>query len=561
MTVFAQTALALPAPVDILLVQPPIRDFYLTAKRTLPGGLISIAAVLRAQGFKVGLLDALARGKSRPLSRPPGWKDLAPLYGPDDQSPFALFSRYRHFGYSLQSLGAAMRHSGAFLIGISSLFSPYEEMALATAEIAKASCPEATIVLGGHHPTALPERLLAHPAVDCVLRGDGEATLPALAQALVYRLPLETVPGIGFVRSDGSRHLAPPAYVEDLNQLPPPAFDLVETSRYARNHLASLVVTTSRGCPLHCSYCCTGAESGIPYRRRSVDHVMHEIARAADHRKIGYIDFEDENISLKRDWFLSLLDAIHRFFRPTPPELRAMNGLHPATLDEKIIARMRQAGFKTLNLSLGALDSGQQKRFRRPDLRADLERVLDAAVGHGLEAVGYLIAGSPGQRPQTVVDDLLRLARRRVLAALSIFYPAPGSRDFEWCRRHERLPADIARWRSTALPLGTGRDRLASTTLLRLTRILNFMKACMDADGKIPTPAPTPTEAFPRAGERLANGRELLQGFLYDGKIRGFDRQGRIFVHHVDEELAQRFRAGLDADAIQGVRRGCGTTG
>ncbi len=561
MTVGVQKALAVTAPVDILLVQPPIRDFYLTAKRTLPGGLISIAAVLRADGFKVGLLDALARGKSRPLDLPRGWQDLARFYGPDDQSPFALFNRYRHFGYSLQSLGAAMRRSGAFLIGISSLFSPYEEMALATAEIAKTSCPEATIVLGGHHPTALPERLLAHPAVDCVLRGDGEATLPALAHALVQRHPLESVPGIGLKRPDGSRHLTPPAYVEDLNQLPPPAFDLVDASRYARNHLASLVVTTSRGCPLNCTYCCTGAESGIPYRQRSVDHVLREIARAADHLEIGFIDFEDENISLKRDWFLSLLDVIGRFFRAAPPELRAMNGLHPATLDDKIIARMRPAGFKTLNLSVGTLDPVQQQRFRRPDLRAHFDRALAAAGRHGLTAVGYLIAGSPGQRPQSVVDDLLCLARRRVLAALSIFYPAPGSRDFEWCRRHERLPEDIARWRSTALPLGAGRDRLASTTLLRLTRILNFMKACMDKDGEIPLPAPVRTDAFPSAGDRFANGRELLQGFLHDGKIRGVDRQGRIFVHRADEELAQRFRAGLDVESIRGARRGCRTAG
>ncbi|MDJ0811622.1 MAG: radical SAM protein [Desulfobacterales bacterium] len=561
MTVNTQKALALTAPVDILLVQPPIRDFYLTAKRTLPGGLISIAAVLRAEGFKVGLLDALARGKSRPLDLPRGWQDLAGLYGPDDQSPFALFNRYRHFGYSLQSLGDAMRGSGAFLIGISSLFSPYEEMALATAEIAKASCPDATIVLGGHHPTALPERLLAHPAVDCVLRGDGEATLPLLAHALVHRRPLEKVPGIGMKRTDGRRHLTPPAYVEDLNQLPPPAFDLVDASRYARNHLSSLLVTTSRGCPLDCTYCCTGAASGIPYRRRTVDHVMHEIARAADHMKIGFIDFEDENISLKRDWFLSLLDAIHRFFGAAPPELRAMNGLHPATLDERIIARMRPAGFKTLNLSVGTFDAGQQQRFRRPDLRAHFDRALTAAGRHGLTAVGYLIAGSPGQRAHSVVDDLLALARRRVLAALSIFYPAPGSRDFDWCRRHDRLPEDIARWRSTALPMGAAPDRLASTTLLRLTRILNFMKACLDQDGEIPMPAPVRVENFDTTGDRFAKGRHLLQGFLYDGKIRGFDRQGRIFAHRADEELADRFRAGLDAGSIQGARRGCRKVG
>lgn len=299
-----------------------------------------------------------------------------------------------------------------------------------------------------------------------------------------------------------------------------------------------------------------GKTSDIPYRRRSVDHVIQEIAQAAQHMPIGFIDFEDENISLNRDWFMSLLTAILRFFGPSPPELRAMNGLFPATLDETVVARMQQAGFRTLNLSLGSTDPEQQRRFGRPDLRSDFDRSLDAARRRHLAAVGYLIAGSPDQSARSVVDDLLFLARRRVLAAMSVFYPAPGSHDFTWCRQHGQLPEDIARWRSTALPMGGDADRLSSATLLRLTRLLNFMKACLDQDGAIPPPAPLGTDTFATVGERTANGRRLLQGFLHDGKIRGYDRQGRIHVHRADDDLIQAFRAGLDKISIQGVMCG-----
>ncbi len=544
------------APVDILLIQPPVRDYYLTAKRTLPTGLLSIAAALRREGFSVGLFDALARGKSKPVAPPAQWSDLAAIYGPEDLSPFALFNRYRHFGYSLLTIGTAIRRSGAFLIGISSLFSPYEEMALATAEIARSYRPDATIVLGGYHPTALPERLLAHPAVDCVLRGDGEASLPALARALVNQKPLETVPGIGFRREDGRYYLAPPAFVDNLDTLPPPAYDLADMGYYSRRGKSSIVLSTSRGCPLQCSYCCTGAASAIPYRRRSVDHVMQEIRQVAGRTPIGFIDFEDENISLDRAWFLSFLDALRRFFERSRPELRAMNGLHPATLEDRVIGRMRQAGFQTLNLSLGTTDPDQQHRFGRPDLRVDFDRALDGARRYDLTAVGYLIAGSPEQKPQTVIDDLLFLAERRVLAALSIFYPAPGSSDFNWCRQHDQLPGDIARWRSTALPLGSPRDRLASVTLLRLTRLLNFMKACMDREGAVPGPASIRKDVFAAPRNRWADGRRLLQAFLHDGQIRGINREGRIFVHRMDHGLAQAFRQGLEGAAVKGVRQG-----
>ena len=79
---------------DILLIQPPIRDFYLTRKRTIPYGLMSIAASLEQKGFSVALLDALATGKSKVIEAPPEMAFLDPFYGRADRSPFALFHHY-----------------------------------------------------------------------------------------------------------------------------------------------------------------------------------------------------------------------------------------------------------------------------------------------------------------------------------------------------------------------------------------------------------------------------------------------------------------------------------
>ena len=169
---------------DILLIQPPIQDFYLTAKRTMPYGLACIAASLRQAGFSVDILDGLATTKARVIPWPDELAFLAPYFGRIDRSPFALFHHFRHFGYSFQHIGRMAAQSGAHLIGISSLFSAYSETALQTAVTVRQYCPDATIVMGGHHPSVLPEMVIIHPAVDVVLRGDGEATMPRLAQAL-----------------------------------------------------------------------------------------------------------------------------------------------------------------------------------------------------------------------------------------------------------------------------------------------------------------------------------------------------------------------------------------
>ena len=45
---------------DVVLIAPPIREFYLTKKRTIPYGLACIAKQLEQAGFSCTIIDALA---------------------------------------------------------------------------------------------------------------------------------------------------------------------------------------------------------------------------------------------------------------------------------------------------------------------------------------------------------------------------------------------------------------------------------------------------------------------------------------------------------------------
>ena len=170
---------------NILLIQPPIRDFYLTAKRTIPYGLASIAAGLIEAGFCVQILDALATAKSRIVDLPQEMAYLRSFYGRPDQSPFALFHHFKHFGCSFETIGRRVQEAQPFLVGISSLFSAYAKEAVQTAQIVKAYHPDCKIVVGGHHATAMPRRMMESPAVDFVLRGEGEVSMALITLVLV----------------------------------------------------------------------------------------------------------------------------------------------------------------------------------------------------------------------------------------------------------------------------------------------------------------------------------------------------------------------------------------
>jgi hypothetical protein len=536
---------------EVLLVQPPIRDFYLTAKRTIPYGLASVGAALIARGFAVEILDALATAKSRPLPLPPELAHLQEFYGRPDASPFALFHRFRHFGYSFEHIARKARESGAPLVGISSLCTPYVNEALASAAAIKALHPTGAIVMGGHHPTVLPEAVLQSAAVDFVLRGEGEVCLPLLAQALRDGGDVSGIPGIGFRRPDGTLHINPPAVMQRLGDYPPPALHLLDHGFYRRSGRGSAVIVAGRGCPLTCSYCSVSRDSWMPYRLRPVASVMEELECAATRYNASFIDFEDENLSLNRTWFLELLRRVCARFGGNALELRAMNGLFPPTLDAEIVPAMRRAGFKTLNLSLGATHPQQLQRFGRQDVRTAFDRALALAEAHGMTAVGYVIIGAPHQIPEQSVDDLLFLAARRVLAGVSVFYPAPGSRDFDICRELKLLPGHFGAMRSSALPIDHSTRREQTVTLLRLGRVLNFMKHLLDVRAGLPPPSLTGLNGIdPR--HRMEAGQRLLAAFLADGAIRGVTPEGEVYAHRASPGLIAQFLNGLTNTPLRG---------
>lgn len=588
--------------VDILLIQPPIEDFYFTHKRSIPYGLMSIAAVLKDRGFSVALLDCLAVNKSKKIPVPDELDYLSFFYGNSDGSAFSLFHDYRHYGYSFEYVGKKTRDLSPFLVGISSLFTPYSDMAEQVAQSVKKFWPECHVVMGGHHPTVLPESVMACSAVDFLIRGEGEIAMPLLADCLRKTNresalgDLESIPGIVFRKAEGL-HISEPTWIEDLQTLPLPDFSLMNHSYYSRKGRGSAVVVAGRGCPMPCTYCSVGASSHHgKFRQRSISHIMDELTLQMERYNVGFIDFEDENLTLNRKWFMALMERIialremfqgkkledlktipdeiekkaMRFDNKNGLELRAMNGLYPPSLDLEMVKAMKSAGFKTLNLSLGSTSAAQLKAFRRPDVRAAYEAALTMAQACGLDTVSYIIAGAPGQSPWDSLNDLIYLTAQKTLVGLSIYYPAPGSVDYGRCKEKGILSASFSQMRSSALPLDDTTSRLESVTLLRLARIINFLKAILDENGTLPEAEPFFQSPWERLTVSIQSGvvreddhgvlekkemnRQLLKWFLYDGKIRGVNKAGQLFEHHVSTELTGHFLTRLEQIDIQGSR-------
>ncbi|WP_020588123.1 B12-binding domain-containing radical SAM protein [Desulfobacter curvatus] len=539
---------------DVVLIAPPIQEFYLTKKRTIPYGLACIATQLERAGFSSTIIDALAVDKSKIIEYPQGFDHLVPHYGRTDISMFSLFHHYRHFGYSFEHIGNLVRREKPFLVGISALFTPYWEQALDTARAVKKFWPHAFIVLGGHHATQFPKNCLEYREIDFVIQGEGEVPMVQLAE-LIKKQPPHTAPkaaelkkinGIGF-RHGNDITLNPPAWAESPHGLDQNALDKINWHFYRRNKKAAITVVASRGCPFLCSYCAvSGSSNHAGFRMRPVKDVIDEIKLQAESKQVGFIDFEDENLTLKKSWILELLAGIQQIFKGQDVELRAMNGLFPPSLDMKILTAMKASGFKTLNLSVGSFSATQLKIFKRPDVREAHDRVLEMAKDLDMDCVSYLLGGAPGQTAATTLNDLLALAARRTIAGLSIYYPAPGSADYALCEKQLLLPRDFTLIRSTAFPIADTTSRLEAVTLLRLARILNFLKFYVDKEGVMPKVLSAGKILDIENNchgemDRYEAGTLLLRMFLTDAIPRGMDHEGRIYHHPHSMDLCKQF--------------------
>lgn len=528
---------------NVLLIQPPVRDFYFTAKRSIPYGLISIASVLRKGGHTVSLLDALSTSKSKSIPLPSEMAYLKPYYGRKDISPFALFHQYRYYGYSQEYLGKRIRESGADIVGIASLFTAYSSEANEIARLVKKELPNAVVVVGGHHPTALPEPALSEPSVDYAIRGEGEAVFPELLDALAEKRPPDGIAGLAYRKKDGTIETGDPVWMTHPDDYPLPGFDLVNHRFYSRKNGTSMVITASRGCPMRCTYCCVASPSS-PFRRRCVDAVFEEIQNGVETHGVRFIDFEDENLTFNRKWFLDLMEKIRNRFSGIGIELRAMNGLYPPSLDEEMIEIMAETGFKEVNLSLCTTSREQLRRFNRPDVRTAFEKLVPFIRKNGMSAVCYVIAGAPGQDPVSTVADLIYLYRHNVLGGVSVFYPAPGSVEYDRAKSAGLLPHSTDLLRSSVIPVSDTTSRTDSVTLLRLGRIVNFMKSLRDQGGDV-QPAELDRSSLSPDSDRTEAGKRLLSAFLYDGKIRGMEPDGTIYEHIITDELTRLFLQGI----------------
>jgi radical SAM superfamily enzyme YgiQ (UPF0313 family) len=385
---------------DILLVYPSTgwapAAMRIAENDAPPMGLLYVASAARNAGLRVAVVD---------LNHFPGG-DVG-LY------EFVALSNPKIIGLSVLTTasGAAKRLIG----GLNERF------------------PKITLVAGGIHATVLPSDLLS-AGCDYAVIGEGEATLPEIARAVLDGTPVTSVAGIAFLERDNPARLIktmPRAVLHELDRLPPPARDLVPIVDYGQ----SGALISSRGCPYACAWCSSVLSQMHVYRPREVSAVVAELAEVHGRYGIDHFQFLDDNFTVNPNRVLELADALAGL----GVVWSCQGTLRELTSRLDILDRMFTAGCREIYFGIESGNLRLFRKFKGMDLDEALRVVRHAAClrctskngnPDRLRTVCGFIIGHPDDDQMTITDTFncaIDLRSLGIDAMVSILQPYPGS--------------------------------------------------------------------------------------------------------------------------------------
>jgi anaerobic magnesium-protoporphyrin IX monomethyl ester cyclase len=385
----------------ILLVNPSQYELYggLQAPDHPPMGLAYVGAVLEKEGHEVKIIDIDADGITE------------------------------------EEFKGMIRTSGFGMVGVTAL-TPSFHKAVEITRVVKANS-DAWTVLGGIHPTIMPELSLEPESVDFIVKGEGEMTVNELVDRLENGKCLSDVDGIGYKVSGRNVINRDRDLIKDLDDLPFPAMHLFKNRSYTYPdalYSPTLPIITSRGCPGSCTYCNTKNIFTKKFRARTAENVVDEFQHLVEDFGVREIHIWDDNFTTLKQRVLEVRDEVKK--RGLKIKFAFPNGLRIDFIDEDILRALKDMG--TYSIAVG-IESGSQKILDVIKKGITIEKIRErfAMIKKvRLESWGFFMIGLPEETPETIMETIrFAIDLDPDIAKFHILKPFPGTEVFEQLSR------------------------------------------------------------------------------------------------------------------------------
>jgi len=262
--------------------------------------------------------------------------------------------------------------------------------------------PHIFTVIGGPHVTfALEETLLRSPWIDAIVIGEGERTLLELARAVEEGKDIHHVTGIAFADGGTVVKTTPKARVEDLDQLPLPARELLPMARY-RALGTPCTVITSRGCPYNCIFCSGRRMFGPKVRFRSPGLVVDEIEQLQHDFGFAKINIVDDTFTLSHHHTQAACEEMLR----RNLKIKWSVFARVDRISEELAQLMNRAGCEWMLFGVESADEGILKTIKKGITPEQVRRGVKIASESSINVFNSFILGLPGETRDTALKSL-----------------------------------------------------------------------------------------------------------------------------------------------------------
>ena len=268
---------------------------------------------------------------------------------------------------------------------------------------------------------------------DVVIKGEGEVTLLELINSLTKGNPIDSIKGIAFKNGEEITITPKRPVLVDLDQLPMPAWDLVDIAEYqsiwkSRNKIPYLNIASTRGCPYKCNWCAKPIYGKI-YNSRSTHRVVDEIEYHVNNHNVNHFWMCDDIFGLKPGWVQEFRDELKRRNLKIKFKIQSRADL---LLKEDNIERLVEAGLD--EAWIGA-ESGSQQILDAMEKGTTIKQIYDSTrllKQKGVRVGFFIQYGYLGE----TMDDIkltIKLIRKLMPDSLgiSVSYPLPGTKFYE----------------------------------------------------------------------------------------------------------------------------------
>lgn len=293
--------------------------------------------------------------------------------------------------------------------------------------------PHSIVILGGIHPTVLPDESLSNKEVDFVIRKEGEVALESLYRALKNKDNYENINGISF-KKDGKiiHNLTIPA--PEMSCLPAFPYYLFEKNK---DRYDFGFVVSSRGCPYDCIFCSQRSITGRRFTSRTPQQVIEDIDLLVNKYKQSLITFSDDNMLTNKQRIKELCEIIVKkgFNKQTAFQCQVRGD----SVNDDILKSLEQANFITLDYGLETASERLMVLINKGETVEENIRALELSKKYKFQLSGTFILGLPGETKKERYQSYALARKYLDYVRFNNATPYPGTKLYEIAKQEGRL--------------------------------------------------------------------------------------------------------------------------